>query len=167
MKTEKLLELLKVMMKNSRLSDREMAKRLKTSQPTVTRLRAFLEKEGFVRSYTVVPNFGKIGYKILAFTFSSVKAYPSPEKAMEIVQKSREWLKRHPNVIYAGDGQGLGGRDVVMVSFHRDYDDYTRFIHDYAFSWGDVISSFESFITNLMSELTMREFDLAYLADHI
>jgi DNA-binding Lrp family transcriptional regulator len=167
MKHEKLLELLRVMMKNSRLSDRELARRLKYSQPTVSRMRGLLEKQRFVKSYTVVPNFGKVGYKMLAFTFSSVKAYPSPEKAAEIVQKSKEWLKKHPNVIYAADGQGLGGRDVVMVSFHRDYDDYTRFMHDYAFNWGEIIISFESFITNLMSELTMREFDLSYLADHI
>jgi DNA-binding Lrp family transcriptional regulator len=155
------------MMKNCRLSDRAIAKQFASSQPTVTRLRRYLEKEGFVKSYTVVPNFGKIGYKILAFTFSSLKAYPSQEKAAEILQKSREWLSKHPNVIYAADGQGLGGRDVVMVSFHKDYDDYTRFMHSYAFNWGDIISSFESFITNLMSELVMREFDLSYLAEHI
>ncbi|MDH5482833.1 MAG: winged helix-turn-helix transcriptional regulator [Candidatus Bathyarchaeota archaeon] len=167
MKGQKLLELLKVMMKNSRLSDREIGRRLKYSQPTVTRSRTFLEKQGFVKSYTVVPNFGKVGYKILAFTFSSLKSYPSQEKAAEIVQKSKKWLKKHPNVIYAADGQGLGGRDVVMVSFHKDYDDYTKFMHDYAFNWGDIVSSFESFITNLTSELVMREFDLSHLADHI
>jgi hypothetical protein len=86
---------------------------------------------------------------------------------MKTVQKSQEWLSAHPNVIYAADGQGLSGNDVVMVSFHRDYDDYTRFIHDYAFQWGNLIHSFESFIANLMSELTMRDFDLSYLADHI
>jgi DNA-binding Lrp family transcriptional regulator len=67
MKTEKMLELLKILMKNSKLSDREIAKRLKSSQPTVTRLRRFLEKQGWIKSYTVVPEFGKVGYKILAF----------------------------------------------------------------------------------------------------
>jgi DNA-binding Lrp family transcriptional regulator len=167
MKAQKPLKLLKAMMKNSRLSDRELGRRLKYSQPTVTRIRTYLEKHGFIKSYTLIPDFEKVGYKILAFTFSSLKSYPSHEKAQELVQKSKEWLKKHPNIIYAADGQGLGGRDVVMISFHKDYDDYTRFMHDYAFSWNDTVSSFESFITNLMSELTMRQFDVSYLADHI
>ncbi len=167
MKTQKLIELLKVLMKNCKLSDRQIARRFGGSQPTVTRLRTCLEKQGFVKSYTVVPNFGKIGYKIIAFTFSSLKGYPSRERALKIVQKAKRWLEKHPNVIYAADGQGLGGRDLVMVSFHKDYDDYTKLMHDFAFEWGGVIDTFESFIANLMSELTMREFDISYLADHI
>jgi DNA-binding Lrp family transcriptional regulator len=136
MKTEKMLELLKILMKNSKLSDREIAKRLKSSQPTVTRLRRFLEKQGWIKSYTVVPEFGKVGYKILAFTFSSLKTYPNRQKAIEIIRKAVEWLLTRPNVIYATDGQGLGGKDIVMVSFHKDYDDYTRFMHEYALDWG-------------------------------
>ena len=164
MKTEKMLELLKLLMKNSRLSDREIAKRLKFSQPTVTRLRRSLEKQGYVKSYTIVPNFEKIGYKILAFTFASLKAYPDRKKAIEIVQKAVKWLDKHPNVIYSNDGHGLG-KDIVIVSFHKDYDDYTRFMHEYALDWGEIISSFESFMTNLKSEFIMRKFDLTYLAD--
>jgi len=39
MKEEKVLRLLRLMMKNSRLSDRELARTLGTSQPTVTRMR--------------------------------------------------------------------------------------------------------------------------------
>ena len=166
MKEQRLLDLLRVMMKNSRLSDRELAKRMRVSQPTVSRIRTQLEKGGYIRSYTVVPDFGKVGYKIIAITFSKVKAYPPTEEANGIIQKAREWLSKHPNVIYAADGQGLSGKDVVMISFHKDYDDYTRFIHSYAFDWGAIISTFESFISNVMSELTMKPFDLSYLADY-
>ena len=166
MKEQRLLDLLKVMMKNSRLSDRELAKRMRVSQPTVSRIRTQLEKGGYIRSYTVVPEFGKVGYKIMAFTFSKVKTYPTAEEANEIVRKAAEWLSKCPNVIYAGDGQGLSGKDVAMISFHKDYDDYTKFMHRYAFEWGSIISTFESFIANTMSELTMKPFDLTYLADY-
>lgn len=161
---EKLNNLLKLFMKNSRLSDREMAKRLHVSQPTVTRLRTTLEKRGYIRSYTIVPEFYKAGYKIMAFTFSKLKTYPSSSEIVEIMKRGREWMANYPNLIYVADGQGLGGKDIVMVSVHKDYDDYTRFIHAYSFEWSSMISQFESFITNTMSELNMKPFDLAYLA---
>lgn len=164
LKEQKLLLLLKSMIKNSRLSDRDMAKALHISQPTVTRLRKSLETSGYVKSYTVVPDFPKLGYRVLAFTFSKLKTYPQPKDAQELFQRAAEWVGKHPNVIYASDGQGLGGKDIVMVSFHKDYDDYTKFIHSYAFEWGQVISIFESFITSTTSELTMKPFDLKYLA---
>lgn len=165
MKKEAPLILLKTMMKNSRLSDRELARLMHVSQPTVSRLRGKLEKEGYVRSYTLVPDFAKMGYSIVAFTFSKLKAYPSPKEAMELHRTASEWANKHPNVVFAADGQGLGGKDVVMVSFHRDYDDYTRFIHAYAFDWSHIVSGFETFIVSLNSELTMKHFDLRYLAD--
>jgi DNA-binding Lrp family transcriptional regulator len=40
-------------MKNSRRSDRELALVLGISQPTVTRLRTRLEKEGIIKEYTM------------------------------------------------------------------------------------------------------------------
>jgi DNA-binding Lrp family transcriptional regulator len=166
MKEQRVLDILRAIMKNSRLSDRELAKRLHISQPTISRTRAQLEREGYIRSYTAVPEFGKVGFKIMAITFAKVRAYPSADEANGIIQKAREWLAKRPNVIYAADGQGMGGKDVVMISFHKDYDDYTRFIHSYAFEWGSIISTFETFIVNVLSELTLKPFDLTYLADY-
>jgi DNA-binding Lrp family transcriptional regulator len=163
-KEQKLLFLLRSMLKNSRLSDRDMAKLLHISQPTVTRLRRSLETSGYVKSYTVVPDFAKMGYRVLAFTFSKLKSYPQPKDAQELFKRATEWAGKHPNVIYAADGQGLGGKDIVMISFHKDYDDYTKFIHSYAFEWGQIISIFETFITSTTSEFTMKPFDLKYLA---
>jgi Lrp/AsnC family transcriptional regulator for asnA, asnC and gidA len=55
------LKLISELMKNSRRSDRALAKVLKTSQPMVTRTRARLEREGYLREYTVIPDFHKLG----------------------------------------------------------------------------------------------------------
>jgi DNA-binding Lrp family transcriptional regulator len=56
MRQQKLLRLLKEMLKDSKRSDREIAKSLGVSQPTVTRTRAQLEKE-YIETYTVIPDF--------------------------------------------------------------------------------------------------------------
>ncbi len=161
---EKLQALLRLFMKNSRLSDREMARTLHISQPTVSRLRASLEKDGYIRSYTIVPEFSKVGYKIMAFTFSKMKSYPTAKEAEEVILKGKKWAAGYPNIIYVADGQGLGGKDFVLISVHKDYDDYTRFIHAFAYEWSQILSTFETFITNTVSDLNLKPFDLAYLA---
>ena len=51
-------KLLFELMKNSHRSDRQLAKALGVSQPTVTRRRAILEKD-YIEGYTVIPKFGK------------------------------------------------------------------------------------------------------------
>ena len=55
------LKILSELMKNARISDRELAKKIGVSQPTVSRIRSRLEKEGYIRGYTVLPNLRKLG----------------------------------------------------------------------------------------------------------
>ena len=63
------LMILSELMKDSRRSDRELAKQLKMSQPTVSRIRNKLEKAGYIEEYTLIPNFTKLGYNLMALTF--------------------------------------------------------------------------------------------------
>jgi len=67
------LKLVAELMKDSHRSDRELAKILNVSQPTVSRARARLEKEGFIREYTVIPDFVKLGFQIAAITLVKVR----------------------------------------------------------------------------------------------
>lgn len=164
MQKERVLRLLRLMIKNSRVSDRELARLLQVSQPTVTRMRGRLEKEGYIKTYTVIPDFTKMGYQILAFTFSKLRSYPTVDEAIDIVQRASEWVNNRPNVIFAADGQGLGGKDVIMISFHKNYGEYTDFMHSYAYEWGQFISTFDTFMVSIGSGLTMKPLDLRYLA---
>lgn len=166
MKKLKLLGLLRAMLKNSKRSDREIAKRMGVSQPTITRTRMQLIKEGYIKTYTVIPDFAKLGYEILAFTFSKMKSYPDSEEAEKIVQRAQEWVGKRHNVIFAADGEGLG-KDIVMVSFHKNYSTYADFMRSYALDWGAVISGFESFLVGLESGYKMKPFDLKYFGDDV
>jgi DNA-binding Lrp family transcriptional regulator len=58
------LKLVAELMKNSRRSDRELAKVLKVCKATVTRIRSNLEKEGYLREYSAVPDFVKLGFSL-------------------------------------------------------------------------------------------------------
>jgi DNA-binding Lrp family transcriptional regulator len=71
------LRLISELMKNSRRSDRELARALKVSQPTVTRVRTRLEKEGIVKEYTMIPDFAKLGYQIRGVSFAKAHEHVS------------------------------------------------------------------------------------------
>jgi len=164
MSEQKFIRLLKELLRNSRRSDRDVAKLFGSSQPTVSRIRGQLDKRGYIQTYTVIPDFAKLGYEILAFTFSKMRAYPTAEEVQKIFKGAKEWADKHPNVIFAADGEGLGS-DVVMISFHKNYSKYADFMRSYAMHWGESISGFESFIVSLDSGFKMKPFDLKYLAD--
>jgi DNA-binding Lrp family transcriptional regulator len=61
------------LMKNSRRSDRELAKVLAVSQPTVTRIRTRLEKEGCIKEYTMIPDFSQLGYQMMDVTLLKLR----------------------------------------------------------------------------------------------
>ena len=65
-------KLLFELMKDSHRSDRQLAKALDVSQPTVTRRRTMLEAN-IIEGYTITPTFGKIGFELTAFTFTKSK----------------------------------------------------------------------------------------------
>jgi len=69
--TEK--KLLSELLRNSKRSDRELARAMDISQPTITRTRQKLEREGFVRDYTIVPDWRKLGFEIMVFTFLKMR----------------------------------------------------------------------------------------------
>jgi len=74
------LRLISELLKGSRRSDRDLAKRLGVLQPTVTRTRSRLEKEGIIKEYTIVPDFASLGFQLMSFTFLKLKEPLSNEK---------------------------------------------------------------------------------------
>lgn len=161
MNEEKLVKLLKELVRNSRRSDRELAKALKISQPTVTRNRKLAES--YVRSYTIVPEFKKIGYEILAITFAKAKNYDKKQVETKL-ELAKKWAMQHPNVFFASDGEGLG-KDAVMFSVHKDYSKYADFMREYTVNFADFVSDVQSFIVSLKTGIIIKPFDLKYLAE--
>jgi len=164
LRKNKEMPILRELLRNSKRSDREIAKILKTSQPTVTRTRKILEKK-IVRTYTLVPEFSKMGYEMLAFTFAKSKTYKR-EDSEKMAERAKDWTAKRPNVVLASDGEGLG-KDSVIVSFHRNYSEYANFMRSFAVDWADYVSDFQSFIITLKDGTLFKPFDLKYLSDDI
>ncbi len=114
-------KLLSELLKNSRRSDRELAKAIGASQPTTTRLRTKLEREGHIKEYTVIPRFSKIGYHIMAFSFLKVASPISEETLERFKEILPEKLANNPYGIVLAKSCMGGTYDAVIVSFHPNY----------------------------------------------
>ncbi|MGQ9531094.1 MAG: Lrp/AsnC family transcriptional regulator [Candidatus Bathycorpusculaceae bacterium] len=114
---------------NCKRSDRELAKVLNISQPTVTRVRTWLEKNRFIREYTAIPEFSKIGLELVAFTFIKIRPGVSKEAMEEIRKNAEAFFETHPNVILALRGEGMG-YDGILVSLHKSFATFTDFMRE-------------------------------------
>lgn len=152
------LALISEMIKNSRRSDRELARAIGASQPTVTRTRRTLEKMGLVKEYTIIPDLKKMGYDLLAFTFMSFA-----ESKPELFDEARGWIKKQPSVIYANNGVGQG-MNSMMLSLHKNYTSYTNLMTELKRDWQPNLTNLQSFIVPLDREdLTIRDFSFRHL----
>ena len=117
-------KLVSELMKNCRRSDRKLAKVLGVSQPTVTRTLHKLEKEGIIKEYTIVPDFRKLGYTLLAVTFVKLKKYLSQDELKKARESARVSIESNLNFVMLERGMGMG-YDGVFLSFHKDYTSFT------------------------------------------
>jgi DNA-binding Lrp family transcriptional regulator len=161
-------KLISELMKNSRRSDRELAKAIGTSQPTVSRMISRLEKEGVVREYTVIPDFQKLGYSLAALTFGSLKdEFRRPELLDETRRKFvKSFNETAFEVILDERGRGME-YDGVIVSFHRNYSEYAdfkRWIKQMPFIDA---SRLDSFLIDLNDKVHYRYLTFSYLAKHV
>ncbi|MGD0159591.1 MAG: Lrp/AsnC family transcriptional regulator [Candidatus Bathyarchaeia archaeon] len=156
--------LLGELLKNSRRSDRELAKVLGVSQPTVTRRRTALEKD-FIDGYTAIPKWEKVGFELIAFTFVKTKLkYAKPEVRKAGFKRVEEWMMNHANVILTIDGQGMGW-DAVFVSFHKNYSAFAEFMREHDSELSDNLIESSSFIADINPITIRKAFHLKYLAD--
>ncbi len=151
------MRLLFELLKDSKRSDRELAKVLGLSQPTVSRMRSRLVEKGVIREFTVIPDFVKMGYEIMAITgFKSKIKEGLAEKAIEVTMAN-------PNIIFAARAQGMG-KNAVVISMHKTYADFSRFISDIVIEGGDDVEDYDTILVSL-GDLVVKPFSLKYLAE--
>jgi DNA-binding Lrp family transcriptional regulator len=161
------LRLISELMKNSHRSDRELAKMIGISQPTVTRARSRLEKEGIIKEYTMIPDFRKLGFELLAITFSRFSKELSSEERDELRKTAREIEKKNPEaILIAAKGMGLGFNR-VFISFHRNYSSYMKVISLIKTIPNVDASHVESFIMSLIDEPHFQPLTLSAIANYL
>jgi DNA-binding Lrp family transcriptional regulator len=162
------LKLICALMKNGRRSDRELAKAIGVSQPTVTRTRIRLEKDGIIKEYTVIPDFRKLGFEVAAITFIRFIKELSDEERKELRNYSKEAEKssRSEAILMAMNGMGLG-YDQVFISFHKDYASYVKTMNEIKrFPYFDS-THLDSFLIDLTEERHFQPLTLSVIANYL
>ena len=134
------------------------------SQPTVSRRRAFIERE-LIDGYTAVPKWEKLGYEILAITLIKTKSgLASKEKYAAVRKRGLEWLMKQPNIIMSGGCRGMGV-SAFMISVHKNYSDYDEFMYKYRLELADTVEDLQTVIVNLAGREILKPLNLKYLAE--
>lgn len=161
------LKLVCELMKNSRRSDRELAKVLGVSQPTVSRVMKKLEKEGVIKEYTIIPDFAKLGFEIVSIDLAKLKEPISEEKLKEVRKQVRQTLWKDPmSMIVAMSGIGCNA-DRVVVAFHEDYSTYMEYLNKIRQHPLVMVEEIKSFLINLNDRSQYLPLTLSSLADYI
>jgi DNA-binding Lrp family transcriptional regulator len=160
------LKLISELMKNSRRSDRDLARVIGVSQPTVSRIRSGLEKEEIIKEYTMIPDFSKLGYKIMAITFA-LSRFLTREEAEKARKALADGVKdKQFEFIMLERGRGLGF-DGVVISLHKDYSSYLKvleWLRQFDFLEMEKV---DSFLINLDDEVRYRPLTLSSLAKQV
>jgi len=149
-------KLLAELLKDSHRSDRELAKVVGASQPTVTRMRSKLVKEGFIKEFTIIPDLVKLGYEIMAISCAKKRTIP------EVSEKGARWMNKYPNIIFAARGEGMG-KNGIMISLHRNYAEYSNFVEEQLKYWGDEIEAYDTMLVSLRGAVA-KPLSVSYLA---
>jgi DNA-binding Lrp family transcriptional regulator len=160
------LRLIAELMKNSRRSDRDLAKAIGVSQPTVGRMIKKLEKEGIIGECTMIPNLGKLGFKLFAITFVKRQKDVTPDEYDKVVKMGKQVTEKSLKNILTMRGMGLG-YEVVIVSVHEDYSSYQELIRDVKqFPYSD-LTGIQSFLINMDDKVQYRPLTFSYLAKYL
>ena len=154
----RMLSLLLELLRDSKRSDRELAKVLGVSQPTVSRMRSRLVKQGIIREFTVIPDFTKMGYELMAVTCTKTRMKP------ELLERATKSTMAKPSVIFAARAEGMG-KNGVMISIHKDYTDFSDFLSQYLTEWNDEIEDHDTILISLKGKI-IKPLSLKYLAEH-
>lgn len=138
--------------RNPRITDSEVARKLDTSQPTVTRTRQSLEEAGLLR-YANHPKLGEIGCELLVFTVFKARGYS--EKGL--IASAQKWIRNHPKVLFSAPGEGLGGRTEIVISVHKTFAEYEEFTREIRAKWEDKFEDIDQFFTSIKK--TIKDFD--------
>jgi DNA-binding Lrp family transcriptional regulator len=162
------LKLVIELLKNSHRSDRELARAIGVSQPTLSRTREKLEKQGMIKEYTIIPDYPQLGFTLMSITFTKMKGPFSKEILDDLKKRVRNTMnEKHPSALILGN-RGMGcNADYVAIAFHKDYSEYSKFMTDIKEFPSVNIDETKSFIVDLDEKDQAQPLSFHHLAGYL
>ncbi|MCW8802285.1 MAG: Lrp/AsnC family transcriptional regulator [Candidatus Bathyarchaeota archaeon] len=158
--------MVKELLRDSSRSDRELAKIIGVSQPTVSRTKKLLREEEIIHALVAFPDLYKIGFELMAITFVKIKAVLASREVRERnFAKVKAWMDSEKKVIFCGPCNGFGAHS-FFISVHKNYADFDTFITKHNKELGyELLLDLESVLINLAEDQQIKPFNFKYLAD--
>ena len=155
------------LMKNSHRSDRELARVVGVSQPTLSRTRTKLEKQGIIKEYTIIPDYSQLGLTLMSITFTKMRGPVSNGIVDDLKKRAGNTISEHPSALILGNlGMGCNA-DYVAIAFHSDYNEYSEFMKTIREFPNVDIDETKSFIVNLLERNQFQPLSFSQLAKYL
>jgi len=138
-------QVLTELLKNCKISDQEIARKLNTSRPTILKIRKRLEKKAIIKGYTSLIDFEKLGLNIQAVILYRWKDYSKSKELEETIK----FIKSLPEVILFVKGEGVGSKTDLIISLHEDLKDYEKFIRKLKYQWKNNVENVDVFLSSV------------------
>jgi len=110
----------------------------------------------------------KLGFEIVAFTFLNIERFDAKTGKLNVAlgEKAHKWVAYNSRIIFAAGGEGLEGKNCMMISVHRDFTDFTDFISDFRAQWSARIKDMDTFLVSMKSKMpkpfSFRNLEIIY-----
>jgi DNA-binding Lrp family transcriptional regulator len=146
------------LLKNCKITDQEIARKLKTSRPTIYKIRKRLEDEKIIKNYFPVLDFQKIGLSLQAIILYRWKDYSKTNE----LEKTIKFINSLPEVVLFIKGEGIGSKTDLIISLHKDLKEYETFIRKLKYEWKDNVEDVEVFLSSI--DAISKGYDLSSVA---
>ena len=113
--------------RDSRQSNKQIAKKLKSNQSKVNRRISWFLKNGYIKKFTIQPDFWKLGKSVFAVIYVklSIEALNKNKLVMEDIALN---LKKHPSVFHSLVISGEW--DILLIVRTNNIDELHNFINN-------------------------------------
>jgi DNA-binding Lrp family transcriptional regulator len=126
-----------------------------------------LERKGVIKEYTIIPDFGKLGYGIMGVTFIRFKEPQDDSSSDEVRETVSEIEKKKPHAsLMAVSGVG-SGKDKMFITFYEDYSAYSRAMQLTRQIPYVNVDSLESFMVDINDKSNHRLLSMSAISRHV
>jgi Lrp/AsnC family leucine-responsive transcriptional regulator len=154
--TKREKQVLVELLKNARVSDQTISKKLGTSRPTIAKIRKRLEQRGYIKGYATYTDFTKVGLTVNAVILFRWIDYTKQTE----LKKNTEFVKGLPEVIMFIKGEGMGSKTDLIISVHEDLKSFEIFIRKLKEKWGPDVTDVEVFLSSI--EGIHKRYDISH-----
>lgn len=134
-------EFLKSLMKGGFKSDSEIAREIKASKASISRIKKKLRKDKILLDFTPIVDFEKIGIKL----FAMVSFEWTNFKSEKVTKQMENWVESRPNTILLAEGESVEGLNYLVYLGFKDLEDYHMYFKEFRREFGTYIKQVHAF----------------------